>query len=54
MLKAGVTQEDVRQVFEDAYQDKPLVRVYEKGLPALKAVVGTAFCDIDLLSKVNI
>ncbi|EEG86953.1 hypothetical protein PROPEN_00622 [Proteus penneri ATCC 35198] len=41
-----MTQENVRQVFDDAYQDKPLVRVYDKGLPALKAVVGTAFCDI--------
>ena len=45
-LKAGVTEDDVRQAFEEAYLDKPLVRVYESGLPALKAVVGTAFCDI--------
>lgn len=45
-LKAGVTASQVRQAFEDAYQHKPLVRVYDSGFPALNAVVGTPFCDI--------
>ncbi|MEM5717570.1 N-acetyl-gamma-glutamyl-phosphate reductase [Proteus mirabilis] len=50
-LKQGVTENEVRQAFETAYQDQPLVRVYDKGLPALKAVVGTAFCDIGLAQQ---
>ncbi|QCP61299.1 N-acetyl-gamma-glutamyl-phosphate reductase [Pantoea sp. SO10] len=45
-LKAGVTQQDVADAFHSAYHDKPLVRVYDKGVPALKAVVGLPFCDI--------
>ncbi|OAT27869.1 N-acetyl-gamma-glutamyl-phosphate reductase [Proteus myxofaciens] len=42
----AVTEDDIRQAFDDAYHDKPLVRVYNEGFPALKAVVGTPFCDI--------
>ena len=45
-LKPGVTREDVAQAFHNAYHDKPLVRLYEKGVPALKSVVGLPFCDI--------
>ncbi len=45
-VKAGVTQQDVAAAFHSAYHDKPLVRVYDKGVPALKAVVGLPFCDI--------
>ena len=45
-LKAGVTQQDVADAFHNAYHDKPLVRLYDKGVPALKAVVGLPFCDI--------
>ncbi len=45
-LKAGVTQQDVADAFHNAYHDKLLVRVYDKGVPALKAVVGLPFCDI--------
>ena len=45
-VKAGVTQQDVADAFHNAYHDKPLVRVYDKGVPALKAVVGLPFCDI--------
>ena len=45
-LKAGVTAQDVAEAFHNAYHDKPLVRVYDKGVPALKAVVGLPFCDI--------
>ena len=45
-LKAGVTQQQVAEVFNQAYQDKPLVRLYDKGVPALKNVVGLPFCDI--------
>jgi N-acetyl-gamma-glutamyl-phosphate reductase len=45
-LKAGVSTEDVAQAYQQAYQDKPLVRLYPKGVPALKNVVGLPFCDI--------
>ena len=45
-LKPGVTKEQVSEVFTQAYADKPLVRLYEKGVPALKNVVGLPFCDI--------
>lgn len=34
------------EAYHNAYHDKPLVRLYEKGVPALKSVVGLPFCDI--------
>ena len=36
----------VAAVFQQAYAEKPLVRLYDKGVPALKNVVGLPFCDI--------
>ncbi|NIY49793.1 N-acetyl-gamma-glutamyl-phosphate reductase [Cedecea colo] len=45
-LNEGVSQQQVADVFNQAYQDKPLVRLYDKGVPALKNVVGLPFCDI--------
>jgi len=45
-LKPGVTKDQVTDAFTQAYADKPLVRLYDKGLPALKNVVGLPFCDI--------
>ncbi|MTH46941.1 N-acetyl-gamma-glutamyl-phosphate reductase [Intestinirhabdus alba] len=45
-LKAGVTHTQVAQTLELAYRDKPLVRLYQNGVPALKNVVGLPFCDI--------
>ena len=45
-LKPGVTKDQVSEVFTQAYADKPLVRLYDKGVPALKNVVGLPFCDI--------
>ncbi|MGL4859277.1 MAG: N-acetyl-gamma-glutamyl-phosphate reductase [Enterobacteriaceae bacterium] len=42
----GVTAEQIEQAYQSAYHDKPLVRLYSQGVPALKAVVGTPFCDI--------
>lgn len=50
-VKAGVTDEQIRQAFKSAYQGKPLVRLYDKGVPALKSVVGTPFCDIGFVLK---
>ncbi|QIZ45574.1 N-acetyl-gamma-glutamyl-phosphate reductase [Dickeya zeae] len=45
-LQPGVTAQDVAEAYHNAYHDKPLVRLYEKGVPALKSVVGLPFCDI--------
>ncbi|CDG15927.1 N-acetyl-gamma-glutamyl-phosphate reductase [Xenorhabdus doucetiae] len=45
-LKSGVTEAQVREAYQQAYHDKPLVRLYDNGFPALKAVVGLPFCDI--------
>ena len=45
-LNEGVSQQQVADAFNQAYQDKPLVRLYDKGVPALKNVVGLPFCDI--------
>lgn len=45
-LQPGVTAAQVAQVLQQAYADKPLVRLYDKGVPALKNVVGLPFCDI--------
>ncbi|MEL4889354.1 N-acetyl-gamma-glutamyl-phosphate reductase [Pectobacterium betavasculorum] len=45
-LQPGVTQQDVAEAYHNAYHDKPLVRLYDKGIPALKSVVGLPFCDI--------
>ncbi len=45
-LKPGVSAEQVAEAFHSAYDHKPLVRLYDKGMPALKNVVGLPFCDI--------
>ena len=45
-MKPGVSKEQVAEAFQQAYGDKPLVRLYDKVLPALKNVVGLPFCDI--------
>ncbi|MGK9173704.1 N-acetyl-gamma-glutamyl-phosphate reductase [Yokenella regensburgei] len=45
-LKPGVTHGQIAEIYQKAYRNKPLVRLYEKGVPALKNVVGLPFCDI--------
>ncbi|MCD1125848.1 N-acetyl-gamma-glutamyl-phosphate reductase [Jinshanibacter sp. LJY008] len=45
-LKPGIGEEEIKAAFYNAYHNKPLVRVYEKGMPALKSVIGQPFCDI--------
>ncbi|MCS2155599.1 N-acetyl-gamma-glutamyl-phosphate reductase [Scandinavium sp. H11S7] len=45
-LKPGVIRAQVADVFQQAYANKPLVRLYDNGVPALKNVVGLPFCDI--------
>jgi N-acetyl-gamma-glutamyl-phosphate reductase len=46
VLKAGVTAEQVDQAYQNAYADKPIVRLMEGTFPALKNVVGTPYCDL--------
>ncbi|MEL0629106.1 N-acetyl-gamma-glutamyl-phosphate reductase [Psychromonas aquatilis] len=46
VLNEGVTLEQVNQAYQDAYADKPIVRLMDGTLPALKNVVGTPFCDL--------
>lgn len=45
-LKAGVTAERVAEAFARAYDDKPLVRLFGREMPSIRAVAGTPFCDI--------
>ena len=46
VLKAGVTGEQVNQAYQNAYADKPIVRLMDGTYPALKNVVGTPYCDL--------
>ncbi|HDR1020994.1 TPA: N-acetyl-gamma-glutamyl-phosphate reductase [Pasteurella multocida] len=50
-LKEGVTDEQIRAAYQQAYENKPLVRVYEQGLPSIKAVEFTPYCDIGFATK---
>lgn len=46
VLKEGVTSEQVDKAYKDAYADKPIVRLMDGTMPALKNVVGTPYCDL--------
>jgi len=46
VLNEGTTAEQIDQAYQDAYADKPIVRLMEGAFPALKNVVGTPFCDL--------
>ncbi|MFW0764667.1 N-acetyl-gamma-glutamyl-phosphate reductase [Trabulsiella odontotermitis] len=45
-LNAGVTRPRIAEIYQQAYASKPLVRLYDTGVPALKGVEGLPFCDI--------
>lgn len=45
-VKSGVDAAEVATAFYRAYQDKPLIRLYQGTLPSIGAVAGTPFCDI--------
>ena len=48
-VKSGFTEQQLWDIFQRAYQDKPFVRVQPLGqLPELRQVIGTNFCDIGL------
>ena len=46
VLNEGVTADQINQAYQEAYADKPIVRLMDNSLPALKNVVGTPFCDV--------
>ncbi|EJG1730226.1 N-acetyl-gamma-glutamyl-phosphate reductase [Vibrio parahaemolyticus] len=45
-LAQGVTEQQVAQAFEQAYQGKPAVRLKGDGIPRIQNVENTPFCDI--------
>lgn len=50
-VKEGVTSDDVLGALNKYYDNKPLIRVYQKDWPALKAVVDLPYCDIGFVLK---
>lgn len=50
-LKDGVSEQQIREAYQQYYANKPLVRVYEQGLPSIKAVEFTPYCDIGFAVK---
>lgn len=50
-VKEGVTSDAILTALNKYYQNKPLVRVYQKDWPALKSVIGLPYCDIGFALK---
>ncbi|MDO4429700.1 MAG: N-acetyl-gamma-glutamyl-phosphate reductase [Lonepinella koalarum] len=50
-LNAGVSDEQIRAAYSQYYANRPLVRIYEQGLPSIKAVEFTPYCDIGFATK---
>ena len=45
-LAQGVTEQQVQDAFEQAYQGKPALRLLEEALPRIQDVEQTPFCDL--------
>ncbi len=45
-LLARSSEDDVRAVYESYYREGPFVRVLRNGIPEIKNVIGTNYCDI--------
>ncbi|MEZ8386612.1 N-acetyl-gamma-glutamyl-phosphate reductase, partial [Vibrio splendidus] len=45
-LADGVTEQQIQEAFEQAYQVKPAVRLLEETLPRIQDVEQTPFCDL--------
>ncbi|MEZ9315059.1 N-acetyl-gamma-glutamyl-phosphate reductase [Vibrio lentus] len=45
-LAEGVTEQQIQDAFEQAYQGKPAVRLLEETLPRIQDVEQTPFCDL--------
>ncbi|OCG56302.1 N-acetyl-gamma-glutamyl-phosphate reductase [Gilliamella sp. Choc6-1] len=50
-VKEGVTSQDILKALNKYYQNKPLIRIYQKNWPALKSVIGLPYCDIGFVLK---
>ncbi|MFU2080295.1 N-acetyl-gamma-glutamyl-phosphate reductase [Avibacterium endocarditidis] len=50
-LKDDVGEQQIREAYQQYYAHRPLVRVYEQGLPSIKAVEFTPYCDIGFAVK---
>ncbi|KFA59032.1 N-acetyl-gamma-glutamyl-phosphate reductase [Gilliamella apicola] len=50
-VKEGVTSQDILKALNKYYQNKPLIRIYQKDWPALKSVIGLPYCDIGFVLK---
>ncbi|SCB87526.1 N-acetyl-gamma-glutamyl-phosphate reductase [Gilliamella intestini] len=50
-VKEGVTSQDILKALNKYYQNKPLIRVYQKDWPGLKSVIGLPYCDIGFVLK---
>lgn len=50
-LKADVTDQHIKSAYQQYYGNKALVRMYEQGLPSIKAVEFTPYCDIGFVTK---
>ena len=51
-LAEGVTEQQIQDAFEQAYQGKPAVRLLEETLPRIQDVEQTPFCDLHCLGNV--
>ena len=45
-IKSGVKEADIKNAFENAYRDKPFIRLIAPEIPELKDIHHTNFCDI--------
>ena len=51
LVKEGVISDDILNALNKYYQDKPLIRIYQRDWPALKSVIGLPYCDIGFVLK---
>lgn len=52
-MRSEITRRDILEIFHHYYDEKPLVRIYDDELPALKNVVGCPYCDLGFAIKGN-
>lgn len=45
-LNKEMTKDEIMTLYKEAYADEPFVRLYENGMPQLRSVRQTNFCDI--------
>ncbi|URL07654.1 N-acetyl-gamma-glutamyl-phosphate reductase [Avibacterium sp. 21-595] len=50
-LNANVTDAQIHDAYQQYYASRPLVRVYKQGLPSIKSVEFTPYCDIGFATQ---